>query len=98
MRFRSLCFFLAFASNKDKSLSMIHFPEIQTGDENFDGYMGHDTFTIEDRKLVRIFPLYSEGDTNDNPSDGRRKLVYGLVSGEAGWQLRVERSEKLDAP
>ncbi|MFZ1956312.1 MAG: hypothetical protein WAU34_12510, partial [Desulfobacterales bacterium] len=38
---------LGFASNKDKSLSMIHFPEVQMGDEHFDGYMGHDTFTIE---------------------------------------------------
>jgi hypothetical protein len=41
--------------------------------------MGHDSFTIEDRKLVRMFPLYSEGDTNENPTAGRRKLVYGLV-------------------
>jgi len=89
---------LGFASNKDKSLSMIHFPEIQTGDENFEGYMGHDTFSIEDRKLVRVFPVYNKSDTNENPTGGRRKLVYGLVPGEAGWQLRVERSEKLDVP
>ena len=41
---------LGFASNKDKSLSMIHFPEIQESDPNFKGYMGHDAFTIEDRK------------------------------------------------
>jgi hypothetical protein len=26
---------LGFASNKDKSLSMVHFPEIREGDENF---------------------------------------------------------------
>ncbi|MCB2170904.1 MAG: META domain-containing protein [Deltaproteobacteria bacterium] len=81
---------LGFASNKDKSLSMIHFPEVQEGDEAFEGYMGHDSFTIEGRKLVRIFPVYQEGDTSANPTDGRRKLVYGLVPGEAGWQLRVE--------
>ena len=87
---------LGFASNKDKSLSMIHFPEIQTGDEHFQGYMGHDAFTIEGRKLVRIFPVYQEGDTNGNPTGGRRKLVYGLVPGEAMWQLKVEQSEMLD--
>jgi hypothetical protein len=34
---------LGFASNKDKSLSMIHFPEVREGDETFEGYMGHDT-------------------------------------------------------
>jgi hypothetical protein len=87
---------LGFASNKDKSLSMIHFPEVREGDETFEGYMGHDTFTIEGRKLVRIFPLYQEGDTNANPTGGRRKVLYGLVPGEAGWQLRVEQSETLD--
>jgi len=87
---------LGFASNKDKSLSMIHFPEMREGDETFEGYMGHDSFTIEGRKLVRMFPLYTKSDTNDKPTGGKRKLVYGLVPGEAGWQLRIEKSEMLD--
>jgi len=41
--------------------------------------------------------VYDKGDTNENPTDGRRKLVYGLVPGEAGWQLKVEKSAKLNA-
>ena len=86
---------LGFASNKDKSLSMIHFPEIRGGDEHFEGYMGHDTFKIEDQKLVRIFPIYNKGDTNEYPTGGRRKLVYGLYPGEAMWQLKVEEAEDL---
>jgi hypothetical protein len=85
-----------FASNKDKSLSMIHFPERRKGDEHFEGYMGHDFFRIEDGKLLRIFPLYNQGDTNENPTGGRRKLIYGLYPGEAMWQLKVEKSEKLE--
>jgi hypothetical protein len=84
---------LGLASNKDKSLSMIHFSERREGDEHFEGYMGHDTFKIEEQKLVRIFPIYNKGDTNENPTGGRRKLVYGLYPGEAMWQLKVERSE-----
>jgi hypothetical protein len=87
---------LGFASNRDKSLSMINFPEIREGDENFEGYMGQDTFKIEDQKLVRVFPIYNPGDTNENPTGGRRKLVYGLYPGEAMWQLKVEKSEHLD--
>jgi len=89
---------LGFASNKDKSLSMINFPEIQEGDENFEGYMGHDTFKIEDQKLVRTFPIYNEDDTNQNPTGGTRKLVYGLYPGEAMWQLKVDKSETLNTP
>jgi hypothetical protein len=89
---------LGFASNKDKSLSMINSSEIQESDKNFEGYMGHDTFKIEDQKLVRIFPIYNEGDTNQNPTGGTRKLVYGLYPGEAMWQLKVEKSEILNTP
>jgi hypothetical protein len=87
---------LGFASNKDKSLSMINFPEVQKGDINIIGYMGHDTFKIEDRKLVRIFPIYNQGDTNQNPTGGKRKLIYGLYPGEAMWQLKIEKSETLN--
>ena len=89
---------LGFASNKDKSLSMINFPEKLEKDKNFEGYMGHDIFKIEDEKLVRIFPIYNQGDTNNNPTGGTRKLVYGLYPGEAMWQLKVEKSKKLDGP
>jgi hypothetical protein len=89
---------LGFASNKDKSLSMIHFPETQEGNENFEGYMGHDTFKVEGQNLVRVFPVYREGDANKNPTGGKRKLVYGLYPGEAMWQLKVETSETLKRP
>ena len=89
---------LGFASNKDKSMSMINFPEMREGDEHFEGYMGHDTFSVEDNKIVRIFPIFEPGDPNTDPSGGRRKLVYGLVPGQAMWQLRVERWEKRNAP
>jgi len=89
---------LGFASNKDKSLSMINFPEIRKGNEDLEGYMGHDTFKIEDRKLIRIFPIYNRGDTNSNPTGGKRMLLYGLYPGEAMWQLKVEKSENLNTP
>jgi hypothetical protein len=89
---------MGFASNYDKSLSMINFPEIHEGDENFSGFMGHDIFTIENQKLVRTFPIYNEGDTNQNPTGGTRKLIYGLYPGEAMWQLKIEKLEILDGP
>ena len=86
---------LGLASNKDKSLSMINFPEPRKGDAHFEGYMGHDTFKIEDGKLVRIFPVYNKGDTNAHPTGGRRKLIYDLAPGEAIWQLKVVGWQKL---
>lgn len=83
---------IGFASNRDKSLSMIYFPEIREGDRLFAGYMGHDDFSIADNKLVRSFPVYRPSDTNNNPTGGTRRLTYELFTGEAGWQLRIADS------
>ena len=60
--------------------------------------MGHDTFRIENQKLVRVFPVYNEIDTQQNPTGGMRKLFYGLYPGEAMWQLKIEKSETLISP
>ena len=89
---------LGLASNKDRSLSLINFPEIEEKEGNFEGYMGHDTIRIENQKLVRTFPIYNKGDTNQKPTGGTRKLIYGLYPGEAMWQLKVEKSETLNSP
>jgi len=85
---------MGFASNNDKSLSMINFPYPAKEDQTFKGYMGHDVFTIEGQKLVRTFPLYNEGDTNQKPTGGKRKLIYGLYPGEAMWQLMIFNKSK----
>jgi hypothetical protein len=86
------------ASDKDNSLSMIHFPKIEDGDLTVEGYRGHDTFRIEGQKLVRVFPIYNPGDTSSRLTGGVRTLVYGLYPGEAMWQLKIERIEMLNDP
>ena len=58
-------------------------------------YMGHDAFVIEANKLVRTFPVYQKTDTNQHPTGGKRKVIYGLYPGEAMWQLKVEKSKTL---
>lgn len=55
--------------------------------ELFEGFMGHNQFSIEDNNLINSFPIYLEGDTNSNPQGGQRKVEYQLVAGEAGWIL-----------
>ncbi len=86
---------LAFASNRDKSLSLIYFPDIQQGDERFTGYLGHDTFELEEGGLLRSFPIYLPSDTNDKPTGGTSATVYTLYPGEAGWQLKIDNALKL---
>lgn len=80
---------IAFASNRDKSLSMIYFPEVEEGDERFTGYMGHDHFQLSENALIRSFPMYLPSDNNTNPTGGTRTLAYGLFPGEASWQLKI---------
>lgn len=86
---------IAYASNRDKSLSMINFPEIREGDERFTGYMGHDTFTIIINRLVRSFPIYLTADTGSRPTGGTRRVTYELIPGEAAWQLQINGFEDI---
>lgn len=86
---------IAFASNRDKSLSMIHFPEVEEGDERFAGYMGHDHFQISENVLIRSFPIYLSLDTNMNPTGGTRIITYKLFPGEASWQLKIVGSSHI---
>lgn len=58
-----------------------------------EGYMGHDLFSLEGDQLVRRFPVYREGDTNDKPTGGLRQVFYTLGAGEAAPQLVPERME-----
>jgi len=44
------------------------------------GYMGHDTFAIENGVLVRRFPLYRDGDPNAAPAGGLAAYGYDFAS------------------
>lgn len=74
------------ASNKDKSLSQINFPEVGENDLKkgaaFEGYEGHDLFEIKENSLVRSFPVKTPKATN-------RVIKYKLKAGEADFQLVI---------
>lgn len=80
----------AFASNKDKSLSMVFLPEIETNQltkgGQFEGYEGHDEFTIEKNTLLRSFPVKAAKGT-------KRIIKYKVKQGEASYQLYITASE-----
>jgi len=78
---------IAYASNRNRSLSEIYLPSLEDDPDASRGYMGHDTFTVGEGALLRRFPVYREGDTNAEPSGGTRQVQYRLKAGEAGWRL-----------
>lgn len=79
---------IAFASNKNQSLSRIYLPPIMDQPKLAQGYMGHDEFSVGTGVLVRRFPIYLSGDINAAPSGGVRVVRYKLIAGEAGWILQ----------
>jgi len=83
---------IAYAANNKKSLSEIYLPPLADDVENFNGYMGHDEFIVIGGYLIRRFPIYADGDTNNNPTGGTRQLQYKLIPGEASWILELDKS------
>lgn len=82
---------IGIASNNDKSTSAITVPELLEEDMKagklFEGYQGHDKIYIENKLLVREFPVYKAGDNNAKPTGGDRTVIYNLSKGEASWVL-----------
>jgi hypothetical protein len=74
------------ASNKDKTLSMITFPEVTEADmkkgAKFEGYEGHDIYEIQGTVLVRTFPTKAT-------KAGKQFINYKLKAGEAGYLLYI---------
>lgn len=82
------------ASNSDKSTSVIYVREIsEVGKQKaqmFEGFMGHNSFTIEKGTLINTFSVYKEEDSNARPTGGIRKIEYELIASEAGWILEPQ--------
>ncbi|MBU3713879.1 MAG: hypothetical protein FGM46_02920 [Ferruginibacter sp.] len=76
-----------FASNKDKSLSLVYLPEVEEKDmkkgSNFEGYEGHDLFEINGKQLIRSFPIGKQ----------KRKIIYQLIPSETGYTLKPVSSK-----
>lgn len=82
---------VAFSANRRKSLSEIFLPPVSDDAKAAQGYKGHDDFAVVEGTLVRRFPVYKDGDSNDAPTGGVRQLQYKLKPGEATWQLKLDR-------
>ena len=82
----------AYAVNKGKSITPIYLPPLEQSAGEFQGYMGHDQFTVVENRLQRSFPIYRQDDSNAAPTGGTRQLQYRLEPGEAGWVLKLDQS------
>lgn len=63
----------------DSVFREIRFPETDPQREIFQGYMGHDVFSIQSNTLNRVFPVYLPTDGNGQPTGGSRMIRYELL-------------------
>lgn len=82
---------IGYSVNNKKSMSQIYLPDIMDNPEASEGYMGHDEFAIVETTFARRFPIYKEGDTNNNPTGGTRQIQYKLMDGEAGRIFKIDK-------
>ena len=82
---------VAFSANGVKSMSRVYFPPVSENTKLNKGYMGHDTFLINESKLIQEFPIYKEDDPNSNPTGGIRRIQYKLVNGEASRKFVADK-------
>ena len=82
---------IAFSANGAKSMSRVYFQPVNENPKLKKGYMGHDTFLINESALIQEFPIYKEGDPNSNPTGGVRRIQYKLVNGEASRKFVADK-------
>jgi hypothetical protein len=80
-----------YTTTQDQGLITVKIPVIQESDTKkgglFEGYMGHDTFSMVNGMLMREFPLYNATDTNSTPTGGTRKVIYTLEEKDGVYSI-----------
>ncbi len=80
-----------FTSASATQLLPVEIPEMTEDDAKkgalFEGYMGHDSFTIVDDTLIREFPTYEKTDTNNEPTGPRRSLIYVMTEKNGTYSI-----------
>jgi hypothetical protein len=77
---------VAYASNRNKSLSAIFLPALADVPGAADGYAGRDAMAVVESVFARRFPI---------PGDKTRQLQYRLAQGEASWVLKFDRMDEF---
>jgi hypothetical protein len=73
---------VAYASNRNRSLSSIFLPPLDETPGAADGYRGNDAMAVVESVFARRFPI---------AGGGTRQLQYHLAHGEASWVLKFDR-------
>jgi len=62
------------------------------------GYRGGDSFFLDDRQIVRTFPVYRDGDAVNKPSGGSQTLKYDFGDGKISLRVKQENQAPATEP
>jgi hypothetical protein len=79
---------IAYSASSEGPPRAIAITPLNSDPASYEGYMGHDAFTLHGNTLLRTFPIYKKNDPNAAPSGGTRQIRYGLVHTDKGYLLR----------
>jgi hypothetical protein len=78
-----------FTTASATTLLPVTIPEITEDDTKkgafFEGYMGHDSFSIIGNSLIREFPTYKKEDTNNEPTGPIKRIIYSLEEKDGSY-------------
>jgi hypothetical protein len=77
---------VAYASNRNKSLSTIFLPPLDDVPGAAVGHAGHDAMAVVESVFAWRFPI---------PGGRNRQLQYRLTQGEASWVLKFDRMDEF---
>jgi hypothetical protein len=87
---------IIYTTASDTLLLPVTIPQISENDTKkgglFEGYMGHDSFTVANGNLVREFPTYNKTDTNDSPTGPTKSIIYSLVQKKGMYSVTFIKS------
>jgi len=72
---------VAYASNRNKTITPIYLPPLTDNPKLLIGYTGHDEFSVVENSLERRFPI------SGLKNQSYHQVQYKLKAGEAGWIL-----------
>jgi len=81
---------VGFTLKPNQGLVPILLPELSEDSILSAGYMGHDRFALNGRKLIRNFPLYGIDDTNSAAVDTTRSIIYSFLPDKTAPRFRIE--------
>jgi heat shock protein HslJ len=91
---------IIYTTIEDKGLLPVSIPTLQEKDTTkgglFEGYTGHDTFSMQDGALVREFPTYAATDTINFPTGPTKKVYYILSEKNGMYTILFSKTKTLE--